>query len=108
MPRQTPTPKSIPAIITTDAVTNVTTNKATAQGNLTFAGNTPIKSIGFVFSTLPNPTKSDTYTTNGSTSLGKFSNDLVGLSPKTTYYVRAYAINGEFTSYGQEISFKTN
>jgi hypothetical protein len=33
---------------------------------------------------------------------------LTGLLPNTTYYVRAYATNSAGTSYGSEVSFKTN
>jgi uncharacterized protein (TIGR02145 family) len=36
---------------------------------------------------------------------GTFSGTITGLSPNTTYYVRAFATNGAGTSYGNELSF---
>ena len=39
--------------------------------------------------------------------LGSFTSNLSGLTANTTYYIRAYAINGVGTFYGNEISFTT-
>lgn len=40
--------------------------------------------------------------------LGSFLSILSGLSPSTTYYVRAYAENHAGISYGNEVSFQTS
>jgi hypothetical protein len=40
--------------------------------------------------------------------MGIFTSNITGLSPNTTYYLRAYATNGGGTTYGQQIVFKTN
>ena len=40
--------------------------------------------------------------------MGNFISTLVGLTPNTTYYVRAYATNSEGTVYGEEASFFTS
>ena len=62
--------------------------------------------IDFVYGTSSNPTLSNNFTTDG-TGTGSFTRVLSGLSPVTTYYVRAYATNGVGTSYGNEFAFTT-
>jgi len=51
-----------------------------------------------------NPIISSDKTDDG-TGTGAFTSNLVGLTANTTYYVRAYAINSQGTSYGNEVSF---
>jgi uncharacterized repeat protein (TIGR02543 family) len=70
-----------------------------------------ISSYGFVMNTTGTPTISDTkyevgqtYTTTGTS----FYKDLTGLTAETTYYVRAYATNGNGTAYGTQTSFTTS
>ncbi|MDP5002241.1 MAG: hypothetical protein NWQ15_10115 [Flavobacterium sp.] len=41
------------------------------------------------------------------TGTGSFTSSISGLTPNTTYYVRAYATNSVGTSYGNEINFTT-
>jgi hypothetical protein len=54
----------------------------------------------------PNPTVTDSHTNDGS-GIGSFMSNLIGLSSKTTYYVRAYATNSVGTVYGNQVSFIT-
>jgi len=61
---------------------------------------------GVCWSTSPNPTVSNSIITNGSGG-GSFTISITGLKPNTTYYVRAYATNGDGTSYGNALSFTT-
>jgi uncharacterized protein (TIGR02145 family) len=65
-----------------------------------------ISARGVVYGTSVNPTLSNNFTTNG-TGTGSFTSQLTGLSPLTTYYVRAYATNGVGTSFGNEFDFMT-
>jgi uncharacterized protein (TIGR02145 family) len=95
------------ATVTTTAVTTFTTTNAVLGGNVTSDGNATVTERGVVYATTQNPTTSNTKVTMG-TGTGSFSNTVTGLTANTTYYVRSYAINSQGTSYGSEVSFKTN
>jgi uncharacterized protein (TIGR02145 family) len=92
--------------VQTNAVSNVTNNTASCGGNVTDDGGATVTELGVCWSTSPNPTVSGSHTTDG-TGTGAFSSSLTGLTPNTTYYVRAYATNSEGTAYGPEVSFTT-
>ncbi len=92
--------------VTTKAVTSITTNSATCGGNVTSDGCTTVTARGVCWSTSQNPIVSNSHTTNG-TGTGDFSSSLTGLSPNTTYYVRAYATNSVGTAYGSQMGFTT-
>jgi formylglycine-generating enzyme required for sulfatase activity len=94
------------ATVTTTAVTIFTTTTAVLGGNVTSDGNATVTERGVVYATTQNPTTSNTKVTMG-TGTGIFSNTVTGLTANTTYYIRAYAINSQGTSYGSEVSFKT-
>ncbi|MDD4033536.1 MAG: FISUMP domain-containing protein, partial [Bacteroidales bacterium] len=87
-------------------VTDITTITATCGGNVTADGGAAVTARGVCWSTSENPTTSDSKTTNG-TDLGAYIGNITGLSPNTTYYVRAYATNANGTAYGQQKSFRT-
>ena len=94
------------ATVTTNDVTDITTNSASCGGDVTFDGNSTVTSRGVCWGTKPNPTTSDKITVNGK-GKGTFISRLSNLTAETTYYVRAYAINEKGTAYGEERSFKT-
>ncbi len=94
-------------IVTTSAASSITASGATFSGNVTDDGGDTVTERGFVYGINSNPTTSDTKIQDG-TGTGAFSEAISGLNPETTYYVRAYAINGEGTSYGSEQSFTTS
>jgi hypothetical protein len=93
--------------VTTNNVSNITTTTATCGGNVTSAGNGTVSARGVCWSTSSNPTISNSHTTNGS-GTGTFTSSLTGLTPNTTYYVRAYATNEAGTAYGTQKTFTTN
>lgn len=93
-------------LVTTTTASAVTFTTATSGGNVTFDGGAPVTARGVCWSTTPNPTTANSLTSNG-TGLGNFTSNLAGLSPGTTYYVRAYATNQSGTGYGNEITFTT-
>jgi len=92
--------------ITTGQVKNITTTTATCSGNVTSDGGLSVTAHGVCWSTSQNPTTSNSKTTNG-TGLGTYTSNITGLSPNTTYYLRAYATNSQRTTYGEQRTFKT-
>lgn len=96
---------TIPSV-TTDDITNITTNSAVSGGNVINDGNGTITAKGVCWSTSENPTVSDAHTTDG-TGIGSYTSNLSDLTSNTIYYVRAYATNEEGTAYGEQKSFTT-
>jgi uncharacterized protein (TIGR02145 family) len=92
--------------VTTASVTAVTSNSATTGGDVTQDGGTPVTARGVAYGTSATPTTSGTITNDG-TGTGVYTSTLAGLTPYTTYYVRAYATNSVGTVYGNEVSFIT-
>ena len=93
--------------VTTYAITQITETTAVAGGNVTSDGGATVTERGVVYSTSSNPTTSSSKVNTGS-GTGAFSCNLSNLQENTTYYVRAYAINKNGTSYGEQNSFTTN
>src|SRR5688572_27287342 len=80
--------------LTTSPVTNIAANTATSGGTITSNGGSPITFSGIVWSKVNAiPTLADD-TTIGTVSTGTFVANMKNLSSTSTYYVRAYAING--------------
>jgi hypothetical protein len=96
---------SLPTV-TTAAITGITTTSASGGGNVTSQGSASVTARGVCWSTSQNPTTADSKTVDGS-GTGSFTSSITGLSPATTYYVRAYATNSAGTSYGSQVSFAT-
>lgn len=100
------TPASAPVLTTTDA-SAVGSTTATSGGTVTADGGSPVTERGVCWSVNQNPTTSDSKSNNG-TGTGAFGSSITGLTPGTTYYVKAYAINSIGTSYGAQISLTTS
>ena len=92
--------------VTTSQVTNIAQTTATGGGNVTASGGATVTERGICWSTSHNPTTSGSHANSG-TGTGSFTVNMTGLAANTTYYVRAYAINSQGTSYGSEVSFTT-
>jgi len=89
--------------ITTTWLSAITATSATGGGNITSDGGATVTVKGVCWSTSQNPTTAlNTKTTDGS-GTGSFTSILTGLTPGTTYYVRAYATNSIGTVYGNQI-----
>jgi len=100
----TPQWTTVLPILTTATVSSATANSVISGGNIISSGGGTITERGVCWSTLPDPTISDSKTTNG-TGTGTFASLLTGLTAGTTYYIRAYATNSSFTAYGNEVRF---
>ncbi len=97
-----------PPVVTTSAVTDIDVNSATGNGNITDLGSVNPTDHGVCWNTTGAPTTANDKTSGGATSAtGSFTAAMTGLSPDTTYYVRAYATNTGGTSYGSEVTFTT-
>jgi uncharacterized protein (TIGR02145 family) len=99
--------KDIVPSVSTTTVSNVTATSANTGGNVTQDGGAPVTMRGVAYGTSSGPTTSGSITNDG-TGTGVFTSALAGLTPSTTYYVRAYATNPVGTAYGNVISFSTN
>ncbi|MEC3966841.1 cadherin-like domain-containing protein, partial [Flagellimonas halotolerans] len=95
----------VPTVTTTTA-SGISHTAATLGGNVTDNGGASVTERGIVYNTTSTPTTADTKVQIGSGD-GSFTQEITGLTEGTTYYVRAYAINSEGTSYGSEVSFTT-
>lgn len=97
--------KEVPAVIT-EEITEITGTTATCGGIITNEGSSPVIAKGACWSTEATPTIDNNKTSDGSGS-AIFNSNITGLNGATTYYVRAYATNGEGTGYGANMSFTT-
>ncbi|HCT30467.1 MAG TPA: hypothetical protein DIW31_06980 [Bacteroidales bacterium] len=92
--------------VTTTAASSITASSATSGGNVTADGGATVTERGICYATTANPTTANAKVTSG-TGTGSFTANMTGLAANTLYYVRAYAINANGTSYGSQVSFTT-
>lgn len=97
------TPNVAPTVTTT-AISNINAPGAAGGGIVTSDGGATVTARGNCWATTVNPTTSATCTSDGG-GVGAYVSTLTGLSPGTTYHVRAYATNSVGTSYGGDVSF---
>jgi hypothetical protein len=95
-----------PASVNTLASSAITTTSAVLGGSFS-AGCTSVGSYGIAYSTTAG-FGAGTAVESTNQAAGAFSVSLTNLSPNTTYYYKAYAIDGTGTVYGSESSFLTN
>ena len=93
--------------VATTVISTFDATSASMGGEVTSAGLGTVTDRGVVYNSTGTPTISDVKVQIG-TGTGIFSQSISSLSASTTYYVRAYAINSEGTSYGAEESFTTS
>lgn len=101
---------TIPIVVptlTTNAVTSVSLTSAVSGGSISADGGGAITIRGVCWNTVPDPTTSNSKTTDG-TGTDSFVSNLTNLQRGTTYYIKAYATNSAGTAYGDELSFITD
>jgi hypothetical protein len=96
------------AEVETGEITAVRATTADIAGHILSLGD-GIKSYGHCYSQSGTPTISDERTVFTVTiGVGSYSSHLINLLPGTAYHARAYAVSGNFTVYGKEVSFTTD
>ena len=95
--------------LTTEAATDITETSATLNGVISIVSeNCDVPNNteqGFVYATEIQPTLEDTQVNVNGTNISTI---IEGLTPNTTYYVRAFLTNNLGDFYGDEVSFTTN
>ncbi len=97
--------------VVTGSVTSVQASTATIDAEVVDAGNATVVARGIAYSSNTNMPEVDTqlsgmFTSNGA-GVGTFTSEIKGLSPSTTYYARAYAVNAKGISFGETVEFTT-
>jgi uncharacterized protein (TIGR02145 family) len=88
------------------SVFDITGQSAKAIGRILHQGHSAVTSRGMVWGTQPEPTlENNTGKIAEEGTKDIFQVTLSGLTAQTTYYVRAWATNGQGTSYGNVMSF---
>ena len=100
------TTDGVPPSVTIIEISDITESSAQVSADVTNEGSSPVTDRGVCYATTQNPSSSDSCVSSGSGS-GWFTSELTGLSPDTTYYVRAYATSSVGTAYGIQESFTT-
>jgi uncharacterized repeat protein (TIGR02543 family) len=96
------------ATVTTGSAGSVTMTGAVISGNsYTCTGScATVSHIGVCYGTSPNPTTSGTCVNSASLTT-PWNATITGLTNRTLYYYRAYAVNSVGTSYGSDLQFTT-
>ncbi|MBO4614102.1 MAG: fibrobacter succinogenes major paralogous domain-containing protein [Bacteroidales bacterium] len=90
--------------VQTNAASSITTTEATLSGNVISDGGNTVTMRGFLYGTSSNTLSLGIQSGSG---IGNFTSNITGLTPNTTYYYKAYAINSVGTSYGDLKQFTT-
>ena len=90
--------------VTTAEPTDITATSAVVGGMVNAPEGTHVFLCGVCWDTEPNPDIDGNHTSE-ETGIGSFTSTLEGLSPRTIYYVRAYAVSDFGLAYGNELVF---
>ena len=103
--KDTPKPLVAPTLNTLN-LSDISLTTAEGGGAILSNGGSTVTAKGVCWSLDETPTMDDAKTTDGKGD-GDFQSTLIGLTPNTTYHVRAYATNSVGTSYGSDMTFMT-
>lgn len=93
---------SLPTV-TIDDITAVSSNSFAVTATVSEQGASAVIVRGICWSTTPNPVMDSDHQSCGE-GLGSFPCTITGLASNTTYYVRAYALNGHGVAYSNEVT----
>ena len=88
------------------SVSNTTTSTASISASITSDGGAEVTEKGFYYGTNNPPTEADTKVVSTATGDAIMA-ELTGLTPNTTYYIRAFATNSQGTTLGAVNAFTT-
>jgi uncharacterized protein (TIGR02145 family) len=94
-------------IVTTDPVSQISRTSGVCKGSFIDVGPDTVIAYGFCWSTNAQPTYDDNRIVPQNSTNGTYKSGITGLSPGTTYYVRAYAVTVESKIYGNQETFIT-
>lgn len=94
--------------VTSGSAVDITLSSARLNGEVVSEGSSPVTERGIVWSFNSLPTVTTGFKTSAGSGPGNFSITATGLSTAATYHYRAFAINGERTSYDADKTFITN
>jgi len=99
---------TIPILVTAD-VTSIASTSAMTGGTITSDGGEDITDKGITWSTVPDWYMYDDgiYSINMGPGSGSFASNMSGLTPGTTYFVKAFATNAVGMAFGPTIRFTT-
>jgi hypothetical protein len=100
------TTSGLPEVYSSVVVSNITATSARFCGYCSSVGETQVMARGVCWATFPNPTPDDNKIIIG-WGIGGDCVNITGLTPVTTYYIRAYATNSIGTAYAENYSFTT-
>jgi len=100
------TTNGLPGVSTVSSE-SVNGNSAVINGKIDDNGGSTLTSYGFAYAESPNPTIDGFKIEVGTDGEGEYNGKITDLKPSTKYYVKAYATNGNGTSYGDQIDFTT-
>ncbi len=93
--------------VATSSVSAILPTSAMGGGEIVFDGWCNIIDCGICWSESPAPTLADNYTNEGAQT-GSYASQMNGLTPGTTYFVRAWAQNEAGIAYGVAVQFTTD
>ena len=92
-------------VVETSSITEITDVSATLAGVIN-VDTDDVTETGFFWGTSENP-ETGVNKAVGTRDGNDFTAGITGLEPKTIYYVKAYAVRGEVTYFGEQLSFET-
>ena len=95
------------AELSTLPAAEISTRAAQSGGNITSDWGNSVSARGVCWSTSPEPNIILSTKTIDGTGTGSYNSSITGLSPVTSYYVRAYATNSTGTAYGNQVIITT-
>jgi uncharacterized protein (TIGR02145 family) len=99
------TASDLPAV-TTSAPSLVTATTANPGGEVVEENGATVSTRGICYNTVGSPVTTDSKK-DETAGMGTFTMSLTALTPSTTYYARAFAVNSVGTAYGSQIQFTT-